>query len=460
MSNHNPRIKLPDQYPNDPFLEALFQRINGSRENFIITGKAGTGKSTFLHYLAENSIKSAIVTAFSGIAAINVGGVTLHSLFLFPFKPLLPGDDSIREFRSGSKRERLLTNVDMIIIDELSMLRSDIFQAIDYSLRVNTGNTHLPFGGKQLVFFGDIFQLPPVVQNDPVEQDIFSNTYRSEYFFDAPVFGEADFDFVELFKVYRQEDSAFVHLLNRVRTGLVDQRHLEELNKRYAPDYLPGKEDYVVTLTTTNRVANHENNRRLELIDQPSHRYHAEIEGEFPKDRFPTDQVLELKEGAQVIFIKNDLEGRRWVNGTIAKIARLEKDSVVVRLENGETHELEKVTWHNIRYTYNKRRNRVEEEVKGTFIQYPVKLAWAMTIHKSQGLTFDQVLLDLGRGAFVNGQLYVGLSRCTSFNGLYLKKKITRDDIIKDPRLLNFYKKQRKKASEESDLMDLQKRKN
>ncbi|MDZ7690943.1 MAG: PIF1 family ATP-dependent DNA helicase [Balneolaceae bacterium] len=460
MSAQNPRIQLPDEYPNDPFLEKLFQRINSSRENFIITGKAGTGKSTFLHYLAENAIKSSLVTAFSGIAAINVGGMTLHSLFLFPFKPMLPNDDSIKEFRSGSQRQRLLEKVDMIIIDELSMLRSDVFQAIDHSLRLNTGNRYQPFGGKQLVLFGDIFQLPPVVQNDPVEQDIFSNSYDSEYFFDAPVFEEADFNFVEMFKVYRQEDTAFVHLLNRVRTGLVDQRHLEQLNKRYAPGYLPGKEDYVVTLTTTNRVANNENNRRLELIDEPSYRYHAELEGEFPKDRFPTDQVLELKEGAQVIFIKNDLEGRRWVNGSIAKIEHLEKDSISVRLENGEIHELGKETWHNIKYKYNKRRNRVEEEVKGSFIQYPVKLAWAMTIHKSQGLTFDQVFLDLGRGAFVNGQLYVGLSRCTSFNGLYLKKKITRNDIIKDPRLLNFYKKQREKAARESDLMDIQKRQN
>jgi len=460
MSATNPRIELPENYPNEPFLENLFRQISSSRENFVVTGKAGTGKSTFLHYLAQNAAKRTLVAAFSGIAAINIGGMTLHSLFLFPFKPLLPGDDSIKEFRQGSSRQKLLEKVDMIIIDELSMLRSDIFQAIDYSLRINTGVRNVPFGGKQLVLFGDIFQLPPVVQNDPVERDIFSNTYDSEYFFDAPVFSEAEFNFVELFKVYRQEDEDFVSLLNKVRTSRVERQHLEELNRRYRPEYLPGREDYVITLTTTNRVANQENTRRLELIDEPAYRYHAEIEGEFPKDRFPTDQVLELKEGAQVIFIKNDLEGRRWVNGTIAKIARLDDKAITVRLENGETHELEKETWHNIRYTYNRRQNRIEEEVRGTFIQYPVKLAWAMTIHKSQGLTFDKVILDLGRGTFVNGQLYVGLSRCTSLEGLYLKKKITRNDIIKDPRLLNFYRRQKARAGRDGSLTDVQNRQN
>lgn len=460
MSVHNPRIQIPENYPNDPFLENLFRQINSSRENFVVTGKAGTGKSTFLQYLSHAAPKRTVVTAFSGIAAINIGGMTLHSLFLFPFKPLLPGDDSIKEFRQGSSRRHLLEKVDMIIVDELSMLRSDIFQAIDYSLRINSGNRKIPFGGKQLVLFGDIFQLPPVVQNDPVERDIFSDTYDSEYFFDAPVFQEAEFNFVELFKVYRQEDEDFVSLLNKIRTSRVAHRHLEELNRRFRPDYLPGKEDYVVTLTTTNRVANLENTRRLELIQESAHRYHAEIEGEFPKDRFPTDQVLELKEGAQVIFIKNDLEGRRWVNGTIAKVDSLDNKTVAVRLENGETHKLEKETWHNIRYTYNKRQNRIEEEIVGTFIQYPVKLAWAMTIHKSQGLTFDKVILDLGRGTFVNGQLYVGLSRCTSFEGLYLKKKITRRDVIKDPRLLNFYKLQRAKAERAGNLMDIDNRGN
>lgn len=460
MSVHNPRIQIPENYPNDPFLENLFRQINSSRENFVVTGKAGTGKSTFLQYLSHAAPKRTVVTAFSGIAAINIGGMTLHSLFLFPFKPLLPGDDSIKEFRQGSSRRHLLEKVDMIIVDELSMLRSDIFQAIDYSLRINSGNRKIPFGGKQLVLFGDIFQLPPVVQNDPVERDIFSDTYDSEYFFDAPVFQEAEFNFVELFKVYRQQDEDFVSLLNKIRTSRVARRHLEELNRRFRPDYLPGKEDYVVTLTTTNRVANLENTRRLELIHESAHRYHAEIEGEFPKDRFPTDQVLELKEGAQVIFIKNDLEGRRWVNGTIAKVDSLDNKTVAVRLENGETHKLEKETWHNIRYTYNKRRNRIEEEIVGTFIQYPVKLAWAMTIHKSQGLTFDKVILDLGRGTFVNGQLYVGLSRCTSFEGLYLKKKITPRDIIKDPRLLNFYIKQKAKAERSGNLMDVGGRRN
>lgn len=210
MSVHNPRIQIPENYPNDPFLENLFRQINSSRENFVVTGKAGTGKSTFLQYLSHAAPKRTVVTAFSGIAAINIGGMTLHSLFLFPFKPLLPGDDSIKEFRQGSSRRHLLEKVDMIIVDELSMLRSDIFQAIDYSLRINSGNRKIPFGGKQLVLFGDIFQLPPVVQNDPVERDIFSDTYDSEYFFDAPVFQEAEFNFVELFKVYRQEDEDFV----------------------------------------------------------------------------------------------------------------------------------------------------------------------------------------------------------------------------------------------------------
>lgn len=460
MKRRNATVEIPDNYPNDPFLDKLFNRIESSDDHFIITGKAGTGKSTFLQYLAKESGKNILITAFSGIAAINIGGVTLHSLFQFPLKPLLPGDDSIKEFRDSSPKVRLLKKADTLIIDELSMLRSDIFQAIDTSLRINTGNRLQPFGGKQVILIGDIFQLPPVVQNNPVEKEIFSETYRSEYFFDAPVFRETDFHFVELFKVYRQEEKDFIELLNKIRTCNITRRDLQRLNTRYEPGYLPGEDDYVVTLTTTNRVANAENRRRLELLETPARRFSASIEGDFPPDRFPTDEVLELKEGAQVIFIKNDLNGRRWVNGTIAKIDHVDDDSIVVRLEDGSCHELEKEIWHNIRYTYNRRKHRIEEEVIGTFVQYPVKLAWAMTIHKSQGLTFDKVILDLGRGAFVNGQLYVGLSRCRKFDGLFLKKRVRPGDVIEDRRLTEFYRNHMEKQAPETDMLDIENRTN
>lgn len=437
---YNRYVNIPEGFDSDPVIKSLFNGIESDNGSYFITGKAGTGKSTFIHYFAQNTKKNVLLVAFTGIAAINIGGQTIHSFFRLPIRPLLPEDEDITLFRSYQEKYKIIQNVQTIVIDEVSMLRADILEAIDFSLRRNGGDPTSVFGGKQILFVGDIFQLPPVInEGEELERILFNEFYRSGYFFDSPAYKTLNPRFVELEKVHRQsEDAHFVQLLNTVRNCTCSKDNLTELNQRYFPMYEPKQEEFVIHLATTKDIVSTENSRRLTALNHVPHYFEATITGEFKEDRYPTNKILELKKNAQVIFIKND-SGRRWVNGTIAKIDFIASDVLEIRLQNGTVHKLERVTWENRKYKYDREKKRVVSEVLGTFTQFPVKLAWAITIHKSQGLTFDNVIVDLGIGAFVNGQVYTALSRCRTLKGITLKKKIQDTDIIADQRVISFY---------------------
>ncbi|MCW3125933.1 MAG: hypothetical protein JWO03_1591 [Bacteroidetes bacterium] len=444
----NRYVTIPDNYLSDPFISDLFNKLEHTNGNFFITGKAGTGKSTFLHFLAENSRKNVVIAAYTGIAAINVGGTTLNSLFMLPFRPLLPRDEEITKFHKWNPRRAIIANMDMLVIDEVSMVRADILEAIDHSLRINGGDPFKPFGGKQVVLIGDVFQLPPVVKTDnPTEWQIFEEVYKTPYFFSAPSFKMTKFEFVEFTKIHRQSDEDFKEVLNKIRIGKVDDDDLAPINKRVYPNYEPRDQDFVLTLVTTNKLAGDINDRKLHAIKEPEFTYKANISGDFSKDKFPTDETLKLKVGAQIIFIRNDTTSekgakdnkRRWVNGTIAKIHSVVENEIEVIFEDASISKITRETWNNNVYKWNRIERKIVTETVGTFEQFPVKLSWAITIHKSQGLTFDKMVLNMGGGAFAHGQTYVALSRSRSLTGLALKRAITVRDIIIDDRVLDFY---------------------
>ncbi len=396
---YNKYVKIPDGYERDETVGKLFDRIENTNDSFFISGKAGTGKSTFVQYFAQTSKKAILLTAFTGIAAINVGGVTVHSFFRFPLRPLLPEDEEIKVFGENDQRRKVISEIDTIIIDEISMLRADTLQAIDYSLRRNGGDSTKLFGGKQILFVGDIFQLPPVTDEaDDVEQFLFKELYNSPYFFDSDAYREMNPHYFEFTTSHRQkEDLEFVELLDKVRRCDVDEEALTKINSRFDPGFIPKREDFTIILTTNNFIANVENNNRLLELGSSKYEFAADVKGDYEDSKAPTNHLLELKKDAQVIFIRNDSTGlRRWVNGTIAKIEFIANDIVEVRLPDGSTHKLEKDTWEHRGYKYDRAKGKVMSEVKGTFVQYPIKLAWAITIHKSQGLTFDNVTIDLG----------------------------------------------------------------
>ena len=432
MKRYTDQIVIADQLPthldiNDEFKSA-FDIMENTKECLFITGKAGTGKSTLLRYFKANTGKKVIVLAPTGVAAINVGGQTIHSFFRLP--PKIIQKDAIKRLKDKS----LVENLDMVIIDEVSMVRADLMDGIDYALRLNRGKMKTPFGGVQMVFFGDLFQLSPVVENEA--RELLEELYPTPYFFSAKVFDDCHIRSVELSNIYRQKDSSFMELLNRVRNKEYVKEDLDTLNKRFQEDTIVSHKDSTVILTTTNSLANTINQDRLSKLPGKEITYEALASGKFEESAYPTDTSLKLKKGAQVILIKND-PGKQWVNGTLAKVVALSKDSIVVDI-NGRTCDVPIVKWQKIEYSYNEKEDKIEDEVVGAFAQYPIKLAWAITIHKSQGQTFEKVIIDLGNGAFTHGKLYVALSRCTRLDGIRLKRPVAHSDIIFDSRIYEF----------------------
>ena len=428
---------------NKEFQDAL-QLITHTRQSVFLTGKAGTGKSTFLKYICNHTKKKYVVLAPTGIAAINAGGVTLHSFFKLPFRPMLPDDPDLslshgrifEFFKYPKEKRKIIAEVDLIIIDEISMVRADIIDCVDRILRVYSGNMRLPFGGKQLLFVGDVFQLEPVVPSD--QKEILSLFYASPFFFSARVFKDINLVPIELQKVYRQTDSVFINILDRIRNNAARKQELDTLNGRYFTSFEPQNEDMYITLATRRDQVDFINEKKLAELPGEEYVSVGKIEGDFPESSLPTQLNLSIKEQAQVIFIDNDYE-RRWVNGTIGMVSGIDENgNVYVLLESGVEHLVEPTSWRNYKYKYNEKEKRIEEEIVGTFEQLPIRLAWAITVHKSQGLTFSRVVVDLTGGVFAGGQTYVALSRCTSLEGLVLKSKISSRDIFIRKEIVEF----------------------
>lgn len=422
--------------------------INNTGRHVFLTGKAGTGKTTFLHNLARATHKNHLIVAPTGIAALNAGGVTIHSQFLLPFGSFIPGDnptiqnagafytrhDLARRHPLNSPRKKVLRSIDLLIIDEVSMLRADLLDAIDYRLRSVKGNYRQPFGGVQLLMIGDLYQLPPIVKDQ--EWYVLRDHYRTAHFFESQGLRQNGFVYVELEKIFRQSDAHFIDLLNNLRNDTCTAADLDALNAYYDPK--AAGEEGVITLTTHNRQAESINRQELDGLPTKPHDYVAEVKGDFPEHLYPLPETLTLKEGAQVMFVKNDPVEKRFYNGKIAKVQRLGDDEITV-LPQDETKPLtiQKMIWENKKYSLNEATGALDEEVVGTFVQYPVKPAWAITVHKSQGLTFDKAVIDVGQ-AFAPGQVYVALSRLRSLDGLRLRTRIQPSVISSDPEVIKF----------------------
>ena len=427
---------------DNPEFQDAWSVLRKTNRSIFLTGKAGTGKSTFLKYIRANTKKKLVVLAPTGIAAVNVGGQTMHSFFKIPFKPLLPDDPDIsnitrlrKMLRYTKEKVKLIRELELIIIDEISMVRADVIDFVDRILRVYSGNMREPFGGKQLLLVGDIFQLEPVVTHDI--REILRRYYKNFFFFNARAFQQINLVAVELKKIYRQSDSDFISLLDRVRVNRATMSDIARLNQRCNPDYQEVNDQFAVTLATRRDTVDSINDEHMNSLKTPEFVYQGKIEGDFPENNLPTAWRLTLKEGAQVIFIRNDKEGR-WYNGTIGKVTRLSDNEVYVTLENGVELDVLPEVWENMQYTYNEKEKKVEEKVLGTFMQIPIKPAWALTVHKSQGLTFNHVVLDFVGGAFTGGQTYVALSRCTSLEGITLLKPLSERDIIVNMAVVDF----------------------
>lgn len=429
--------------------------VNHTNRPIFLTGKAGTGKTTFLRYIREHTYKKLAVVAPTGVAAINAGGSTIHSLFFLPFG-LYIADYELHwndqdhyiynkqrlfsKVKLTKQRRTLLQELDLLIIDEVSMLRADTLDAIDTILRWARRNA-APFGGVQMLFIGDLYQLPPVVKTN--EQALLFQHYRSPFFFDAHVMQEAQPVLLELNKIYRQNDPEFISLLNAIRNNECHNDQLEKLNAYYRPAFEPQKEDAYITLTSHNRLADEINQQQLAALPGKTYTFNASISGDFSESAFPTESKLVLKEGAQIMFIKNDKgEERRYYNGKIGVVEEINNGGAEIKVRfpgEQESFVVDQEEWRNLRYAYNREEDRINEETLGTFKQYPIRLAWAVTIHKSQGLTFERAVIDAG-ASFAAGQVYVALSRLTSLTGLVLRSKITLSSIYTDPYVLAFSK--------------------
>ncbi len=422
----------------NPQLELAYEYVCFTNKSIFLTGKAGTGKTTFLHRIKEEGIKRMAVVAPTGVAAINAGGMTIHSLFQLPFGPFIPGSERDPALQRKFSRDkiRMIRSLELLVIDEISMVRADLLDSIDDVLR-RYKNRYQPFGGVQLLMIGDLHQLPPVVKEH--EWNLLRQHYDTPYFFSSQALQENIPVVVQLKHIYRQSDDTFIGLLNKVRGNVIDEKTLATLNSRYDPDFEPEEKDGYITLTTHNASANRINANKLDAIKRPVFQFTAEISGDFPTHAYPTDEVLELKEGAQVMFVKNDLgEDKRYYNGKIGKVIRIEAEEIFVKCpDDPEEISVIQSEWANVKYTLNEDTKEVVEDIVGTFLQFPLRLAWAITIHKSQGLTFERVILD-AQAAFAHGQVYVALSRCKSFEGIVLCSKIAYSSVRTDTKVKNY----------------------
>lgn len=452
------RMIRRSQAPARPVLEFTpeFRRtldlLESSGRSIFITGRAGTGKSTLLDYFRHNTKKKVVVLAPTGVAALNVGGQTIHSFFAF--RPDITPD---RVKKLSASKQALLKHLDAMIIDEISMVRADLLDCVDKALRINREFPDLPFGGLQMILIGDLYLLPPVVTEK--EKAAFHLHYDSPYFFSARAFNDPSFEleFVELEKVFRQKEVSFLELLNAIRNRSITEEQLTRLNARYCPDFVPPDDQFYITLTSTNEAADRINEEKLEKLPGASRRYMGLISGDFDPDSLPTARILVVKEGAQVMLLNNDAYGR-WVNGSIGRVEEIieaedRRDVIMVRLQDDSLVDVLPHEWEIFEFEYDRKKNKIISRVAGTFTQYPLRLAWAVTIHKSQGKTFDRVVVDIGRGTFAPGQVYVALSRCTSFRGLVLKKPIKKGHIMMDYRVVRFLTQfQYRKAEEQLPL--------
>ena len=418
---------LPDDFVLSKEFESIVEQLENTKDHFYITGKAGSGKSTLLAYFRSVTQKNTAVLAPTGVAAIRVKGQTIHSFFGFPPKVI-----QTRHIKKVRQIE-LLQNLETLIIDEISMVRADVFDAIDYSLRVHRKKLTQPFGGVQVIVFGDLFQLPPVVNMD--ESSLLERIYpNGQFFFHSNIFQDAQFKTLELQSIYRQTDDHFIYLLNAVRDGSITNSQIDNLNDSLVDSF--EMDEGKIILTTTNARASGINQNYLKQLSSEEFSYQAQATGQFYKELFPTDEVLKLKKGAQVIMIKNDPE-KRWVNGSIGTIHDIAEKKIKVKI-NHKIYEVKKEKWDRIQYSYDDDQQEVLENVTGSFKQYPMRLAWAITIHKSQGQTFEKVIIDMSQGSFAPGQLYVALSRCISLEGIELLRPLKKSDVIVNKQLIGF----------------------
>lgn len=440
---------------NEQFKHAL-RIMENTHKSIFITGRAGTGKSTLLTYFRFTTRKKVAILAPTGVAALNVRGQTIHSFFRF--KPNITLN-LVKKLRAGDDEDSIYRKLAAIVIDEISMVRADLLDCVDKFLRLNGPDGDKPFGGIQMIFIGDLYQLPPVITS--TEKSGFKSLYKTPYFYSARVFDSYEMEFLELEKIYRQHDPEFINLLNSIRNKSITFEGLETLNQRYRPEFEPPPSEFYIYLTTTNDLASRINNDQLKKLKGPLHIFTGKIEGDFGDEYLPTAIELQVKIGAQIMMLNNDADGR-WVNGTIGEITDIAQDAngdrvIMAELADGEV-EITPYSWEI--YRFNIEGGQLQSEVIGTFTQYPLMLAWAVTIHKSQGKTFDKVIIDIGRGTFAHGQMYVALSRCTTFKGIILKQPIAKKHIWTDFQVVDFltryqYRKaeQRCKADDKLEII-------